>query len=324
MKPFFITIDTEGDNQWEYRLESGTPVTTENARFLPRFQDLCERFGFKPVYLTDWEMANDAFFADFARKTAKRGACEIGMHPHAWSVPPEYPLECTNKNAVPYLIEYPLNIMCEKLTNLLKLLENTFETEIISHRSGRWAMNSDYYDLLIENNVKIDCSVTPFVSWRTEIGCTAESCGSDYSASPTEPYMVFHSMDSRAAEALLEMPVSIRKLRIIHAGPGKSGVRKLLSSAKGVILGRTMWLRPEADNLAQLLFLTDRITESSSSYLMFMLHSSELMPGGSPNFKTTESIEKLYSDLEILFKHISGRCEGKTLREYYEAGDYHR
>ena len=43
-KPYFlITIDTEGDG-----------TNPENARFLPRFQKLCEQFLFKPTYLTNF------------------------------------------------------------------------------------------------------------------------------------------------------------------------------------------------------------------------------------------------------------------------------
>ena len=49
---FLITIDTEGDNLWANPRE----ITTQNARFLPRFQALCERFLLKPTWLTNWEM----------------------------------------------------------------------------------------------------------------------------------------------------------------------------------------------------------------------------------------------------------------------------
>lgn len=35
---FLITIDTEGDNLWQ----NHDRITTENTRFLPRFQALCE------------------------------------------------------------------------------------------------------------------------------------------------------------------------------------------------------------------------------------------------------------------------------------------
>ena len=52
-------------------------------------------------------------------------------------------------------------------------------------------------------------------------------------------------------------------------------------------------------------------------YIMFMLHSSEMMPGGSPTFHRNEDIEKLYFDLENLFEFISDKFKGATLSEYF-------
>ena len=62
--PFIITVDTEGDDIWSRPHE----ITTRNASFLPRFQSLCERFGFKPVYLANYEMAMSEAFVEFALK----------------------------------------------------------------------------------------------------------------------------------------------------------------------------------------------------------------------------------------------------------------
>jgi hypothetical protein len=49
----------------------------------------------------------------------------------------------------------------------------------------------------------------------------------------------------------------------------------------------------------------------------FTLHSSELMPGGSPGFRTAADIERLYGDLEILFEEVSAWCCGMTLKEFH-------
>jgi len=65
-----------------------------------------------------------------------------------------------------------------------------------------------------------------------------------------------------------------------------------------------------------MLYLLNKIEKSDSEYAMFMIHSSELMPGGSPTFQTQESIEKLYADLEVLFSEASQHFEGITLRDF--------
>jgi len=78
-----------------------------------------------------------------------------------------------------------------------------------------------------------------------------------------------------------------------------------------------VWLRPNGNNLKDMLALVNDIKNSEHDYLMFMLHSSELMPGGSPTFSDNDSIENLYNHLNMLFKAISTSFAGITLKDYY-------
>ena len=52
--------------------------------------------------------------------------------------------------------------------------------------------------------------------------------------------------------------------------------------------------------------------------LEMVLHSSELMPGGSPQSPDEASIERLYADLEALFHHVAREFRGMTLHEYQQ------
>jgi hypothetical protein len=311
LKYFIITIDTEGDNLWEYNL--GETIKTENARYIPRFQELCEIFNFKPVYLVNYEMAQDNYFCNFAKDTLGKNNGEIGIHLHAWNNPPPYELQKSTKaNGLPYLIEYPLHIMQEKFSFLHKLLTEIFNIEIISHRSGRWAMNQDYFDILIKHGIKIDCSVTPHVSWESAPGFTTCSKGSNYTQSPDIPYMVSHSSNSNT---ILEVPVTIRTLRTFSLG-NIQHPRAFIKNIGAIFTGKPVWLRPKRNNLHDMLALVEYIKNSDDSYLMFMLHSSELMPNGSPTFRTENSIEQLYSDLQVLFERVARDFTGITLKEY--------
>ena len=49
-----------------------------------------------------------------------------------------------------------------------------------------------------------------------------------------------------------------------------------------------------------------------------MLHSSELMPGGSPYFPYRESIENLYADLDELFSFAQKLFIAATCKEFYD------
>lgn len=314
MKNFLISIDTEGDNLWKWQL--GDKITTENAKFLPRFQELCESYGFKPTYLTNYEMAKDTFFVDYFKNKAGENLCEIGTHLHAWNSPPQYDLGVRTdiEPGAPYLIEYPDDIMAQKVFFLTDLLEETFETKMVTHRSGRWATNQKYFEILDDLGYKVDCSVTPLIDWRKAPGQSENSFGTDYSENKNSPYIIENTN-------ILEIPVTIRDNHRLKSLKG-CGVRKGINKVKEAYKGYgPLWLRPKnnKDNIEDMLYLVDKISkERKTDYLMFMLHSSEFMPGGSPNFKNNEEIEQLYNNLEVLFKHISKNYIGCTFKECYE------
>ena len=306
---FLITIDTEGDDLWSGPAE----ITTRNAAFLPRFQALCERHGFRPTYLTNYEMATDPDFAAFGRGVIRDGTGEIGMHLHAWHSPPHFTLTQHDMRCMPFLVEFPDDVMRDKIAFMTRLLEDTFGVPMRSHRAGRWAFDKRYAAMLGERGYVADCSVTPGVDWRGAKGTPDGSGGTDYRSFPSAPYLI--AGDDIAApgrSGLLEVPMTT-----VDTAP--RWVRELEPTGKGMAgrLRRRIWpvdwLRPNGRNLARMQRLIDRCIADRRAHLEFMLHSSELMPGGSPTFRTEESIEALYRDLDALFAYASARVRGETL-----------
>src|ERR1700730_4996670 len=208
MKPtFLITVDTEGDNLWGRTAE----ITTRNTTYLPRFQRLCERFGFKPTWLTNYEMAMDSAFVEFGRDLIARGCGEIGMHLHAWNSPPLVPLTGDDMRHHPYLIEYPDRVMRDKIAFMTDLLEQRFGLKMLSHRAGRWAFDERYAQMLTDFGYLADCSVTPGVSWKAHAGSPKGPGGSDYRRFPNVPYYLDLNDISRSGNApLLEVPMTTR------------------------------------------------------------------------------------------------------------------
>lgn len=307
MKYFIITIDTEGDDLWSWK--QGDPIMTENARYLQRFQTLCSSYGFKPVWLTNYEMISDPVYIDFITKVEETGTGELGMHLHAWSTPPEYRLDIKETGA-PYLIEYPPDIMEEKIAVMTEKIKARTGITAVTHRAGRWAMNETYFQLLKKYGYQVDCSVTPHEDWSSHVGATAGSAGSNYTDSPERAYW----LDSE--KTLLEVPLTVRRTHRFFM-PKQPSVRRLAGSLKRTVLGDTLWVRPGHSSEKQINYLVDQVAASSDEYLMFMLHSSELMPGGSPKFRTKESIEELYRLLQKLFANIALSFTGITLKDYY-------
>lgn len=303
-KYFFITIDTEGDNQWDNNKDS----TTENVKYLPRFQELAEKYNFKPVWLSNYEMISDNDFVNYFKPKQDLGLCEIGMHLHAWSNPPFYKLKKVTANRS-YITEYPKKIIDEKVKILTNLIELRFGTRPISHRSGRWALNDDYLNVLEKYGYKIDCSVTPNIDWSNNLGQTGLK-GNNYKNYPNKEYFI--------TDKIYEIPVTVKKIHVFSWNRVHS-LKKLLREAKHFILGSLEWVRPNKfDNYPEMLKIVKKCNKNNQ-YIMFMIHSSELMPGGSPNFKDDKSIDKMYENIEKIFKFIKSMGYiGITLKEYYK------
>lgn len=310
--PFVITIDTEGDNLWSRPSE----ITTHNARYLPRFQELCEKHSFRPTYLVNYEMALDPCFQEFGRDCIKRTTAEIGMHLHAWNSPPVSNITSNDCYYQPYLIEYPDYLLSEKVHYMTALLQDTFQASILSHRAGRWALDQRYISALIGEGYKVDCSVTPFYSWEKNLGIPNGSGGVDYTKSSIQPHRLPGAVGSVDSSYLLEVPMTVFP-RCCASNAVKYVINKL--NGFGLPLAHRMydllWLRPNGRNITDMLDLV-RNRGSLFRHLEFMLHSSELMPGGSPYFRNDESVEKLYRDLDKLFDYIKVRCESFTLSDF--------
>ncbi|GII62480.1 deacetylase [Sphaerisporangium krabiense] len=313
---FLITIDVEEDDAWS----GAAAVRTRNAGFLPRFQALCDRYGLPPTYLVDWTMATSPEFQEFGRAVLAGGRGEIGMHLHAWTTPPILPLTGTDHRHKPFLIDFPEPVMAAKVTTATRTLQDVFGIAPVSHRAGRWMMDETYARILVEHGYLADCSVTPHVSWHGTSGAPGGRGPRDYTDYPEHPYFVDPRALHRAGESpLLEVPMTIAPRRY---GPLVGGARAVLSRGgpagrvAGRLWPRTSWLRPNGRNRREMLELAGRALRSGRDHVEFMLHSSELMPGGSPYFRTFRSVEALYDDIEALFAFAAGPFEGLTLAAY--------
>lgn len=309
---FLITIDTEGDNLWQQKGK----VTTRNTAFLSRFQQLCEEYGFKPTWLTNYEMAIDTAYVVFAKDVLARRQGEVGMHLHAWNSPPLFKLTSDDDGYAPYLIEYPRNVIKDKVIYMTKLLEDTFQTKMLSHRAGRWAFDEYYASLLIELGYQVDCSVTPRVDWRQTRGDPQGRGGSNYRHFPAYAYFIDPQNIAQPGDSsLLEVPMSIEYKYPSVINSVLQGIKWLRGKKSSPSVN---WLRPKGGNLSQMKQVVRQSLAEGADYVEFMLHSSEFMPGGSPTFKNEAAIEQLYVDLKLLFSWLQPQTVGMTLTEYYQ------
>ena len=323
---FLVTIDTEGDNIWA----APRKVRTENARFLRRFQNLCEAYGLRPTYLTNYEMAMDVAYCSFAREVLTAGTAEIGMHLHGWNSPPIVPLGDDDDAHMPYLTEYPTAVLDAKVDTMTSLLEDTFQVKMRSHRGGRFAFDERYARALIRNGYTADCSVTPRMSWRIYPGHRGGPGGADFTAFRDLPYFVDPNDISRSGRSpLLEVPLTTASFsnRFVDAAVALASTPALVVIDRRQILRRGLRrlfpdgapLIPNATNRRRMERLLDRALAEERGYAEMLLHSSELMPGGSPWSTTERDVERLYGVLEAMFEIAGDDFHGATVSEFREA-----
>ena len=165
------------------------------------------------------------------------------------------------------------------------------------------------------------------MTWRSCPGDPSRDGGPDYSAFPEHAYWLDPADISRPGpRGLLELPVTVRaRARLWHALPGAAAAPATSPPAMHNFRAKLdrawpsfVWLRPTRRNRREMQWVVSEVLRNGEAYAEFMLHSSELMPGGSPNFRDERDIERLYDDLEALFSFVDARFAGRTLAEHYE------
>lgn len=303
MVPFFLTVDTEGDNVWG-RLKN---VTSRNTEKLYRFQELCEKYNVKPIYLTNYEAAINTGYQEFVEK--HKDNLEIGLHLHAWNSPPSYDLTDDDNKNHPYLHEYPDHIIEEKINFMIKLLKETFKCDIISHRGGRYSISEKMMEVLADHGIKIDCSVVPGIDWSSNTGDPNGNGGPNFKSSQSNIHTIYDKM--------IEIPVStyrinkyfdlLHQTNIIRRGFGK------------IFNYKNSMLRSKVDNYEEMQKVIKWNLANNATHLEYIIHSSELVCGESSLVSNKIEEDILYDNLEKLFILLKkSGVQSLTFKEYLD------
>jgi hypothetical protein len=307
---FIVTIDTEGDNQWDH----GRDLTVENIRFVPRFQALCEEFGIKPTYLVTSEVCQDSYAKVLFTELILKECAEVGAHLHSWTTPPFLDSEGFRENDANHAFasELPYDLLNNKIANLTEQIYASFGKRPTSFRSGRYGFNQEVAKSLAANSYIVDSSVTPFVSWSEHKGIPGGKGGPDFIDSPAFPFKY-----SFPDGTITEIPITILPTRVpltlsnklahyyfrnVNDSLALRGLRKLFFS------NQPIWLRPVPGTDLKLLAQLVNVTIARRlPFITMMFHSSELMPGCSKYRPDSNSVEELYRLLSGFFKLLRTR-----------------
>ena len=304
--PFFLTVDTEGDNLWN----RPSIIKSTNVEQLSRFQNLCNKYNIKPIYLTNYEAAINKTYIEFVKHNEAN--LEIGLHLHAWNSPELYDLTGNDYFFQPYLHEYPEHIIENKIDYLVKLLQDTFQTSIESHRGGRYSINNFILKTLKKNGLKVDCSVVPGYDWTQSTGDPQNKRRLNFTDYSRNKYEII--------DDIIEFPVStycpktiLNRMR--EGNFMRRGFEKIFNLQKKV-------LRSNLDNLKDLIKVVEWNLSNKATHIEYMIHSSELVQGTSHLIKNNKEKELFYENLERFFIYLKSKeIQSKTFKEYlFETG----
>lgn len=317
---FIITVDVEADNQWQ----RPSTLSVANIKFLSRFQALCQKYNFVPTYFVTYEVAADQQSVDILHNFQKQGA-EIAAHLHPWSTPPFVQEQNWELAHHRFPSELPDSELEAKLLSLTNIITKNFGTRPTSFRAGRWGVSGQLLSWLASQNYVADASITPKVSWEKSKGGSTNTGGPNFKQAMSKPYYPDEKNILKNGQLnILEVPMTIlftglfKNENNILANFFINLPEGLLKRVMNRLLFRQKWLR---------IFSNSKKSDWQNIYqsavvnnlpaLQFMIHSSELMPAGSPYAKTEAAVDFIYLQLEEMFKFFqANNLSGKTLTNF--------
>jgi hypothetical protein len=277
---FIITVDTEADNQWQV----DSSLTVKNLEWIPRFQDLCEKFGFIPTYLLTYEVAVDSIFMGWLKSKVDLGLADFGAHLHPWSNPPwREETERTQKTFPSQLEE---TLLLEKLVVLTTAIEQNLGYRPKSFRAGRWGISPLIIDQIKNLGYEIDSSTTPPLDWSQLI-----------KSAPVGLNFKSTSLAIHDWQGIIEVPMSVMPVPRWGVRFGPLGNKLFYKKVWGRIFPETQ--------VADLINAFNEAERLGLTHFQFMTHSSELMPLGSIYNKSESDLENFYHKLIEWFKFMS-------------------
>jgi len=307
-----VTIDTEA-NGWDQTLMN----SIENIRYVKPLQDLFDRHGVRPTYLVSYEMATRDQAVEVLKPIQDGNRCEIGHHLHVWTCPP---FERPSPQGVDLAwvrglqVELPDELFYAKAEALRLAITTAYGRAPTSHRAGRWAIDLRTLRWLRDTGFLVDTSMTSRVSWAHTKGVHGVY-GVDTSQIPPAPFIQDlgdpFEPGRTASAGLLEVPVSSARLpqrglaRAAEAVsrfnlPGARMVSKVLSRPFPAPF-RTLSCRVDPSYRRSDLRALAKAALAETGVVNLMLHSSEVMPGGSPHSRTDAKHARV-------MKHIASLC----------------
>lgn len=309
-----VTIDVEEEGLFRNVFDArDAPV--KNVPELGRLDSIFHEFDIRPTLLVTHAVASREPLQELLLYLTELWRGEIGAHLHHWNTPPLEPLPYPDPVPSEFI---PLPILEAKMANLLETLAG-MGVKPVSFRMGRFNIGPKIFSLLAKNGMQVDSSMAPM---RRFYG------GPDHFCVPVDPYFPDPDDPRRHGNAaILEAPLTVlpaaQWLGPFLEGLGQGSVvpeswLSWFAMNVGSLPVQPVWTGLRRLKLAVLLH-----RRRGGRVLTIFFHSSELMPGGSPEHPTGEHVERFLEKLRGFLSWLHGRFAVDSLT-LSQLGDLYR
>lgn len=298
----FVVVDTEEEFDWHAPFaRENTSVT--HVREIGRFQDICDRFGVRPIYVMDYPIATKPESVAVFSELRRERRAEIGCHLHTWVNPP---FTETVSTLTSYQANLPGTLEREKLSTLTVAIEENFGVRPRIHKAGRYGFGAGTLPILQDLEYEIDASFAP----GFDLGGDG---GPDYSRAPTQPGWLDEAC------GILELPATgglagalgrwgPRLFPIVASAAGRRLRAPGVFSRLGLL--ERIRLTPEGYTLAEMIRLTHALRRRRVSAFTLTLHSPSLKPGCTPYVRDRSDLDRFLRCFVSFLEFFKGELRG--------------
>lgn len=273
----WISLDVEEEGLFSGHYASRN-TTTRNVAFLRELAPITTEMALPLTLFCSYSVFASTKACKILESMKCEHGAEIGAHLHHWSTPPYVPEDESGHNPRrTHMV--PRELLLSRLEKLLCTGEEILGSPITSFRMGRWDLKATLLPLLAELGILVDSSICPLRAFQN---------GADHFLAPADPYW----QELPEGKNILEAPITqieiLRGLAPIWHKIATHNNYLDLFHFFGAISANPLWHKDWAMRLAAKLHV-----KRGGHVLGFFLHSSELMPGGSPHIPDKSSSKAL-------------------------------
>jgi hypothetical protein len=297
-----MTVDTEEEWDWDAGWPTSEP-SVSNIDELPKFHEICQRYGVAPTYFTNHAVLANARSRDTLLHMVERGHAEVGMHIHPWNTPPIVDSDQVTARET-FLHNLPQNLIEAKLAAVVEKFHEygLFPT---SFRGGRYSSDDLIQNYLRDRGMLVDASVVPYTRWK-------DDGAPDYRRRGNRPVRLppRHAGDAPFWQVPLTLAYSRRPpalWRWCYEKVETTPLRhlRLIGIAERLGVVQRMWLNFEYESGATMLSFLHKLRPMRLETICMTIHSSSMVPGKSPFVRTPEEQKRMYAGMELVFRELA-------------------